>query len=107
MAELVAFSLRQLSSGLGSKPTHRAIFRVRNDEVIIYGIRHLPQAIFCGSKSITLANNRSPAFASLLEPFSSCTSCQKSTAAVCQTVKPTFPNGCRPSTRNGTSSYRT
>ena len=37
------FSLYQLLYDLGTKPTHRALFRIRNDEVIIYGIRHLAQ----------------------------------------------------------------
>ncbi len=37
------FSLRQLLFGLGSKSTHRAIFRVRDDDVVIYGIRHVAQ----------------------------------------------------------------
>lgn len=41
--ELFPFSLRQLLYGRGPKPTHRAIFRIRDDEVIIYGIRHLAQ----------------------------------------------------------------
>ncbi len=37
------FVLYQLLYGLGSKPTHRALFRIRDDEVIVYGIRHLAQ----------------------------------------------------------------
>jgi len=37
------FSLRQLLYGVGGRPTHRAIFRIRNDEVILYGIRHVAQ----------------------------------------------------------------
>jgi plasmid stabilization system protein ParE len=37
------FSLRQLTYGLGGKPTHRAVFRIREDQVIVYGIRHLAQ----------------------------------------------------------------
>lgn len=37
------FTLRQLLYGLGTKPTHRAVFRIREDEVIVYGIRHLAQ----------------------------------------------------------------
>jgi plasmid stabilization system protein ParE len=37
----VSFTLRQLLFGLGSKPTHRALFRVLEDEVIVYGVRHL------------------------------------------------------------------
>ncbi len=42
-SEAFPFSLRQLFFGLGSKPTHRAIFRIREDEVTIYGIRHVAQ----------------------------------------------------------------
>ena len=41
--EQFAFTLRQLVYGVGSNPTHRAIFRIRGDEVIIFGIRHLAQ----------------------------------------------------------------
>jgi len=37
------FELRQLLYGLGSKPTHRALFRILEDQVIVYGIRHLAQ----------------------------------------------------------------
>lgn len=37
------FSLHQLLYGLGTKPTHRALFRIRDDKVIVYGIRHLAQ----------------------------------------------------------------
>ncbi len=37
------FTLHQLLYGLGTKPTHRALFRIRDNEVIIYGIRHLAQ----------------------------------------------------------------
>ncbi|HEY3394526.1 MAG TPA: type II toxin-antitoxin system RelE/ParE family toxin [Lacipirellulaceae bacterium] len=35
--------LRELHYGLGSKPTHRAVFEVRGDEVIVYTIRHHAQ----------------------------------------------------------------
>jgi plasmid stabilization system protein ParE len=35
--------IRELHYGLGNKPTHRAIFEIRNDEVIVYAIRHLAQ----------------------------------------------------------------
>ena len=38
-----SFTLRQLVYGLGRKPTHRALFRIRDDAVIVYGIRHLVQ----------------------------------------------------------------
>ena len=42
-SHLFPFPLRQLIFGLGSKPTHRALFRVREHDVLIYGIRHLAQ----------------------------------------------------------------
>jgi plasmid stabilization system protein ParE len=39
--EHFSFSLRQLLFGIGPKPTHRLLYRVRDDEVIIYGVRHV------------------------------------------------------------------
>jgi plasmid stabilization system protein ParE len=35
--------IRQLHYGLGNKATHRAVFEIRNDEVIVYAVRHLAQ----------------------------------------------------------------
>jgi plasmid stabilization system protein ParE len=35
--------LRELRYGLSTKPTHRAIFEIRDDEVIVYAIRHVAQ----------------------------------------------------------------
>lgn len=35
--------LRELHFGLRGQPTHRAIFEIRADEVIVYCIRHLAQ----------------------------------------------------------------
>jgi plasmid stabilization system protein ParE len=35
--------LREIYYGLGRRPTHRAVFEVRNDEVIVYSVRHLAQ----------------------------------------------------------------
>ena len=37
------FSARQMLFGLGRTKTHRAIFEVRSDEVIVHSIRHLAQ----------------------------------------------------------------
>ena len=37
------FEVRELHYGLRSKATHRAVFEIRNDEVIVYSIRHLAQ----------------------------------------------------------------
>lgn len=39
------YELRQLNYGLSSKPTHRAIFTIRNKVVVIVRIRHLAQAL--------------------------------------------------------------
>jgi plasmid stabilization system protein ParE len=33
--------LRQMPYGLGRKPTHRAVFEIRGQEVIVHAIRHL------------------------------------------------------------------
>lgn len=38
-----SFTLRQLLYGLGRKKTHRAVFEVRDNEVIVYAIRHVAQ----------------------------------------------------------------
>ena len=37
------YELRQLNYGLGSKPTHRAVFTIRDKVVLILRIRHLAQ----------------------------------------------------------------
>jgi hypothetical protein len=37
------FGIRELHYGLHTKATHRAIFEIRGDEVIVYSIRHLAQ----------------------------------------------------------------
>jgi plasmid stabilization system protein ParE len=37
------FPLRQLLYGLSSKKTHRALFTVRPDRIVVYSIRHLSQ----------------------------------------------------------------
>lgn len=39
------FTLRQILYGL-SRKTHRAVFEVRDDDVIVHGIRHLAQQDF-------------------------------------------------------------
>lgn len=36
--------IRQLTYGLGNKPTHRAIYVVKPDKVVVLRIRHLSQA---------------------------------------------------------------
>lgn len=35
--------VRQLLYGLGSKPTHRAVFEIRSDVVYVLAVRHLAQ----------------------------------------------------------------
>jgi plasmid stabilization system protein ParE len=35
--------LRELHYGLRNKATHRAIFEIRKDEVLVYSVRHLAQ----------------------------------------------------------------
>jgi plasmid stabilization system protein ParE len=37
------FELRELRYGLKYRPTHRALFEVRGDEVLVYAVRHLHQ----------------------------------------------------------------
>lgn len=35
--------IRELRYGLGVRPTHRAVFEIRGDEVLIFSVRHLAQ----------------------------------------------------------------
>jgi len=37
------FPLRQLVFGVSSKPTHRAVFSVEGEKVLVYTVRHLAQ----------------------------------------------------------------
>ena len=37
------FEVRELHYGLRTKATHRAVFEIRSQEVIVYSIRHLAQ----------------------------------------------------------------
>lgn len=37
------FQVRQLSFGLGRRPTHRALFTIRKDSVAVLRVRHLAQ----------------------------------------------------------------
>ncbi len=39
-----SFTVHQLLHGLGAKKTHRAVFEVRGNEVIVYAVRHLAQS---------------------------------------------------------------
>ena len=38
------FALRQITFGLGNKPTHRVVFEIRGDTVYVLAVRHLAQA---------------------------------------------------------------
>jgi hypothetical protein len=37
------FPIRQLTYGLGKRPTHRAVFEVRGEVVYVHAVRHLAQ----------------------------------------------------------------
>ena len=37
------FEVRQMLFGLGSRPTHRALFTIRPNVVLVFSIRHLAQ----------------------------------------------------------------
>ena len=37
------FVVRGLHFGLSSRATHRAVFEIRGDEIIVYSVRHLAQ----------------------------------------------------------------
>lgn len=39
----VPFEIREMTYGLGRSKTHRAVFEIRQHEVIVYAIRHLAQ----------------------------------------------------------------
>jgi len=41
---LLLLRLRQLVFGLGANKTHRAVFEVRDNEVIVHAVRHLAQS---------------------------------------------------------------
>ena len=37
------YEIRDLLFGLGRRPTHRAVFTIRDDEVVVMTVRHLAQ----------------------------------------------------------------
>lgn len=39
-----SIDLRQHVFAVGAKPTHRLVFAIRNERVVVYAIRHLAQA---------------------------------------------------------------
>jgi len=41
--ERFGYPIRDLLYGLGSRPTHRAVFTIRADMVVVLAIRHLAQ----------------------------------------------------------------
>jgi plasmid stabilization system protein ParE len=41
--EALRYEVRQLSYGLGRRPTHRAVFTIRGNMVLILRVRHLAQ----------------------------------------------------------------
>jgi plasmid stabilization system protein ParE len=42
-SEAFEVTIRELHYGLRNKSTHRAVFEIRNDEVIVHSVRHLAQ----------------------------------------------------------------
>lgn len=42
-SESFPFEIRQLNYGIGRRPTHRAVFTIREDTVVVLRIRHLAQ----------------------------------------------------------------
>jgi hypothetical protein len=42
-SEVFEFVVRELHYGVRSKATHRAVFEIRGEEVIVYSVRHLAQ----------------------------------------------------------------
>jgi plasmid stabilization system protein ParE len=42
-SETFPFPVRQMLYGLGRRKTHRAVFEVRDREVLVYAIRHVAQ----------------------------------------------------------------
>ena len=41
--DAVPFEIREMTYGLGRHKTHRAVFEIRQHEVVVYAIRHLAQ----------------------------------------------------------------
>jgi plasmid stabilization system protein ParE len=42
-SEILPYQLRQLNYGVGRRPTHRAVFTIRDDVVVVLRVRHLAQ----------------------------------------------------------------
>lgn len=41
--EMLPLPIRQIPYGLGRKPTHRVLFAIRGQRVVVYAFRHLAQ----------------------------------------------------------------
>ncbi len=42
-SEQFGFPVRQMLYGIGTKPTHRIVYRIRDDRVLVHAVRHLHQ----------------------------------------------------------------
>lgn len=47
---LVPVEIREMLFGIGRRKTHRAVFQITNDRVIVHGIRHLAQDTLTGNE---------------------------------------------------------
>ena len=45
--ETLPLPLRQNTCGVGRRPTHRVLFAVRGQRVVVYAVRHLAQRDIC------------------------------------------------------------
>lgn len=43
-SDLFDFEMRSLHFGVGKRTTHRALFRIRDDRVVVYTVRHVARA---------------------------------------------------------------
>ena len=41
--EALPLPIRQITYGVGCKPTHRALFAIRGQRVVVYAVRHVAQ----------------------------------------------------------------
>lgn len=40
---IIPFEIREMHFGIGRRKTHRAVFRIRDDRVVVYAVRHFAQ----------------------------------------------------------------
>ena len=45
--ETLPLPLRQITCGVGRRPTHRVLFAVRGQRMVVYAVRHLAQRDIC------------------------------------------------------------